>query len=116
MAIFDGQSFMGIPWSVEQVGGQIPLPTRESFVNTRHIPWSDKTVIELGGLGPRMLRCKAWVDQANLEAFQLCIQQTGTLVYRGNTHASSTLLRIDSRSMLIGEEGTSFDVEFLVDA
>lgn len=114
MTLFGGQSFMGVPFSVEQQGGMVPMPTKDSFTNTRHVPWSDRTIIELGGIGVHRLVCKVWVDLTNKTAFEGKLQDTGVLVYLGLTHATSTLLRIDNRQMLIEEQGFTAECEWIV--
>lgn len=115
MAIFVGQSFQGVLFSCEQEGMVLPMPSRESVYNVRHVPYSDRSVLDLAGQGVRQLRARVWVDQANHAALEALLQTTGTLVWNGVTLTATLVELSDKRKLFNGGAGLSYQALFLVD-
>lgn len=84
-------SFAGIGVHVVLPSSFIPLPFQEVIEAETHIPYSDITIIDHGGLGPWRFRATVDVAPADKVAFEAANGTTGTVVLYGTSRGTGKL-------------------------
>jgi hypothetical protein len=107
---FDGQPF-ALRIQAETVP-QVEAP--ESVVSERHVVYSDLTVLDVGGSGPRRFRCTVRLAPSEVVAFEGKRLRTGPLTVAGVTWASATLLRLTNHQMTPKGEYHFYDAEWVL--
>lgn len=103
-------TFGGTSFDLLTADGMIPYPTRDSFISERHIPGSDITYVDLGGLGPRHLNklpCKVESD-VTMSALAAKLNTQATLVYDGITYTGAVMKALDIKGRVAGGGTTVF--------
>lgn len=107
-------SFDGILFG-PKVDGLLPQPNApESVVTERHIPYSDATVIEFGGKGPRRYTINIRLLPENVTAFEDRLQQEGVLVLNGESWGTATLMSLTNHTMSPREEYHFYDATWII--
>ena len=91
--------FQGIPWG-PMISDYVPRPSVPApFVSERHVPYSNITVVDFGGFGPRRLACRIRVGYQDRASFEATITTTGPLVLTGVSWSLATLIKLENHQV-----------------
>jgi hypothetical protein len=78
-----------------RISGEVPaVDPAELISGERHIPYSNLTVIDLGGRGPRRFKCTIRVTESDLVAWEDALGTTGDLYVAGQLWPLATLMKL----------------------
>ena len=86
-------SFNAVAFGPATPDGFVPRPVRTLIYSIEHIPYSDRDVIDRGGLSYPQYRATIIVLAANVAAFEALLGVQGTLVWDG-TSMTAVLLEL----------------------
>jgi hypothetical protein len=82
------------------VSDRIPQVDRELIFGERHVPYSDKTILDIGGYGPNRYASSIRVLAADVAAWRLALGTTGNLYIANVLWTGATLVKLGSHSMI----------------
>jgi len=105
--------FVGLKFGprVQDLVPQVIPP--EVISGERHVPYSNITVLDLGGRGPRRFKSSIRVASIDRVAFEDLVGSTGTLYVATIPWPQSTLMKLDNHTMT--PLGQHTDTDFVLD-
>lgn len=92
----DYYSFGNIAFGSMVPDGLIIIPSGEVNYGERHIPFSDQSVLDLGGRSPRHYAARIRATISNYVAIENQVGTTTTLVLGGIEYDNATLVKLDN--------------------
>lgn len=90
---FDGIKFGPV------MNDRIPSVDRDLVYGERHVPYSDKTIVDIGGYGPNRFSSTIRVGRMDVTSFRLRLGRTASL-YIANVHyPHAVLIKLASHTM-----------------
>jgi len=87
----------------------------ESLYSVRNIPYSNASVLDLGGLGVRRYGpIEVKIDPVDWTAFEALLQASDVLVVNGTTYSRATLISLSNRRITPRGEWYFVTAEFIV--
>ena len=112
MPSWGAASFAGIAFHVLLPDNFVPQPFQEVIDAETHIPYSDITIIDHGGLGPWKFAALVKIAPADKAAFEAANGDTGTVILYGTTMGTGKL-RIRGATALFDASEYRYDIELV---
>lgn len=106
--------FAGFAFRPRASDGQPMVSASGLLSSERHVPYSNFTVLDLGGRTPRRFATSIRLDPDQVIAFEGLIGTTGPLTVAGIEWSSATLLAMDNHTMTPGGEYHFYDASWIL--
>lgn len=106
---FDGIHFGAVAQEQQPV-----VSPPESLYSVRHIPYSNRVVLDLGGKGARYYRSRIRVAPFNVAFIEAALHTTASLTVAAAVYPSATLTKLENKAQTPRGEYYFYDAEFLI--
>lgn len=79
---------------------RLPQVDRELIFGERHVPYSDKTILDIGGYGPNRYASTIRVNAEDVAQWRLALGQSGDLYIANVLWTGAVLVKLGGHSMI----------------
>lgn len=97
-----------------KISDAIPIPSGELSVTERHIPYSDASVIDIGGRLPRHYATTIRINPNDYVAFDAALGQTADLYLANQLYPAATLVKLSAPQSTIHGEWILCEAEWVL--